>query len=40
MGKNSGNHVNGKRTEATQEVVVSFRSPENLVVIIENDLVI
>jgi hypothetical protein len=31
--------INGKRTEVIQEVVVSFRSPENLVVVIENDLV-
>lgn len=34
-----GTTVNGKRTEVTQEVVVSFRSPENLVVLIENDLI-
>lgn len=34
-----GTTINGKRTEATQEVVVSFRSPENLVVLIENDLI-
>ncbi|SHG15910.1 PKD domain-containing protein [Flavobacterium defluvii] len=30
--------INGKTTEVTQEVVVSFRAPENLVVVITNDL--
>jgi hypothetical protein len=30
--------LNGKKTEVTQNVVVSFKAPENLVVIIENDL--
>jgi hypothetical protein len=33
-----GTTLNGKRTEATQKVVVSFKSPEKLVVTIENDL--
>lgn len=30
--------INGKTTEVEQEVVVSFRAPENLVVVITNDL--
>ncbi|WP_428228804.1 hypothetical protein [Flavobacterium sp.] len=30
--------VNGKTTEVTKDVVVSFKSPENLVVVITNDL--
>lgn len=34
-----GTTINGKRTEVIQDVVVSFRSPENLVVLIENDLI-
>jgi len=29
--------ITGKRTESTQQINVSFRSPENLVVTIEND---
>ncbi|MFC5684097.1 hypothetical protein ACYE2N_03070 [Flavobacterium sp. MAHUQ-51] len=33
-----GTTLNGKRTEVTQEVVVSFKAPQNLVVTIENDL--
>ncbi len=33
-----GATLNGKKTEVIQEVVVSFRAPENLVVLIENDL--
>ena len=33
-----GTTLNGKRTEVTQEVVVSFKSPENLEVVITNDL--
>lgn len=32
--------LNGKRTEVTQEVVVSFRAPENLKVVITNDLAV
>lgn len=35
-----GTTLNGKRTEVTQEVVVSFKSPENLVVVITNDLTV
>ena len=34
-----GATLNGKKTEVIQEVVVSFRAPENLVVLIENDLI-
>jgi hypothetical protein len=30
--------INGKTTEAEKEVVVSFRAPENLVVVITNDI--
>jgi hypothetical protein len=30
--------LNGKRTEVIQEVMVSFKAPENLVVVITNDL--
>lgn len=33
-----GTTLNGKRTEVTQEVVVSFKAPENLEVVITNDL--
>lgn len=33
-----GTTLNGKKTEVTQNVVVSFKAPENLVVTIENDL--
>jgi len=33
-----GSTLNGKKTEVTQKVVVSFKAPENLVVTIENDL--
>ncbi|MBW4360058.1 hypothetical protein [Flavobacterium taihuense] len=33
-----GTTLNGKRTEVIQEVVVSFKAPENLVVVITNDL--
>lgn len=33
-----GTTLNGKKTEVTQEVVVSFKAPQNLVVTIENDL--
>jgi hypothetical protein len=33
-----GTTLNGKSTEVMQEVVVSFRAPENLVVVITNDL--
>lgn len=33
-------NTNGKSTEATQQLVVSFRAPENLVVVIENDAAI
>jgi len=32
--------INGKTTEATQQLVVSFKAPENLVVVIENDAAI
>ena len=32
--------LNGKSTEVTQEVVVSFKSPENLKVVITNDLTV
>jgi hypothetical protein len=32
--------VNGKKTEVIQNVVVSFKSPENLVITIENDLAV
>jgi hypothetical protein len=32
-----GMTLNGKKAEVTQEVVVSFKAPENLVVTIEND---
>ena len=32
--------LNGKRTEVIQEVVVSFRAPENLKVVITNDLAV
>jgi hypothetical protein len=35
-----GTTLNGKKTEVTQKVVVSFKSPENLVVTIENDLAV
>jgi hypothetical protein len=35
-----GTTVNGKRTEVIQEVVVSFKAPENLVVVITNDLAV
>lgn len=35
-----GTTLNGKKTEVTQKVVVSFRAPENLVVTIENDLAV
>jgi hypothetical protein len=35
-----GTTLNGKRTEVIQEVVVSFKSPENLVVVIANDLAV
>jgi hypothetical protein len=35
-----GTTLNGKRTEVTQEVVVSFKAPENLVVVITNDLAV
>lgn len=34
-----GTTIDGKRTEAIQKVVVSFRAPENLVVTVENDKV-
>ncbi|GGA86848.1 hypothetical protein GCM10008015_29400 [Flavobacterium palustre] len=33
-----GTTLNGKKTEVTQQVVVSFKAPQNLVVSIENDL--
>lgn len=33
-----GTTLNGKRTEVTQEVVVSFKAPQNLKVVITNDL--
>ncbi|WPR73011.1 hypothetical protein SLW70_07800 [Flavobacterium sp. NG2] len=33
-----GTTINGKSTEVTQKVEVSFKAPENLVVTIENDL--
>tara|TARA_R110002126_G_scaffold150292_9_gene296458 strand:- start:4376 stop:6001 length:1626 start_codon:yes stop_codon:yes gene_type:complete len=32
--------VNGKKTEVIQNIIVSFKSPENLVVTIENDLAV
>lgn len=35
-----GTTLNGKRTEVTQQVVVSFKAPQNLVVTIENDLAV
>lgn len=35
-----GTTLNGKRTEVIQEVVVSFRAPENLKVVITNDLAV
>jgi hypothetical protein len=35
-----GTTLNGKRTEVIQEVVVSFKAPENLVVVITNDLAV
>lgn len=35
-----GTTLNGKRTEVIQNVVVSFKAPENLVVTIENDLAV
>nr|WP_315149798.1 hypothetical protein [uncultured Flavobacterium sp.] len=35
-----GTTLNGKRTEVTQEVVVSFKAPENLEVVITNDLAV
>jgi hypothetical protein len=35
-----GTTLNGKRTEVTQEVVVSFRAPENLKVVITHDLAV
>ncbi|WP_264565008.1 hypothetical protein [Flavobacterium sp. N3904] len=35
-----GMTLNGKSTEVTQEVVVSFKSPENLKVVITNDLAV
>jgi hypothetical protein len=35
-----GTTLNGKRTEVIQQVVVSFKSPENLVVVITNDLTV
>jgi hypothetical protein len=35
-----GTTLNGKSTEVTQEVVVSFKAPENLVVVITNDLAV
>ncbi len=35
-----GTTLNGKKTEVTQEVVVSFKAPQNLVVTIENDLAV
>jgi hypothetical protein len=35
-----GTTLNGKRTEVIQEVVVSFKAPENLVVTITNDLTV
>jgi hypothetical protein len=35
-----GTTLNGKRTEVVQEVVVSFRAPENLEVVITNDLAV
>ena len=35
-----GSTLNGKKTEVTHKVVVSFRAPENLVVTIENDLAV
>jgi len=35
-----GTTLNGKRTEVTQKVVVSFRAPENLKVVITNDLTV
>ncbi len=33
-------NLNGDKTEATQELVVSFKAPENLVTTIENDIAI
>lgn len=33
-------NTNGNSAEATQQLIVSFRAPENLVVVIENDAVI
>jgi hypothetical protein len=33
-----GTTLNGKRTEVTQEVLVSFKAPQNLKVVITNDL--
>lgn len=38
MAKIVGTTLNGKKTEVTQEVEVSFKAPQNLVVTIENDL--
>lgn len=35
-----GTTLNGKKTEVIQEVVVSFKAPQNLVVTIENDLAV
>jgi hypothetical protein len=35
-----GTTLNGKKTEVTQEVIVSFKAPENLVVVITNDLAV
>jgi hypothetical protein len=36
----TANGLNGLSTSVTQEIVVSFQAPENLVVIIENDIAI
>lgn len=38
--KIAGVGVTGLKTEATQDLVVSFKAPENLLVVIENDLAV